>query len=106
MNLNQPNKAQNKLDEIMSILSKHRNKLEKNHKVKEIGIFGSYALGNQKKDSDIDIIVDFDEIPSLLKFVNLQRFLQQILMVKVDLVRKGALRKELKEGILEEATYL
>ena len=90
----------------MSILNKNRDTLKKTHKVKEIGIFGSYAQGNQKKNSDIDIIVDFDEIPSLLKFINLQRFLQQILLIKVDLVRKGALRKELKEGILEEATYL
>lgn len=106
MNIDRTKKAQKKLDEIMSILRIHIDTLEKTHKVKEIGIFGSYAQGNQKKDSDIDIIVDFHEIPSLLNFVNLQRFLQQILLIKVDLVRKGALRKELKEGILEEATYL
>ncbi len=106
MNISQTNEAQLKLDEIMSILNKNRDTLKKTHKVKEIGIFGSYAQGNQKKNSDIDIIVDFYEIPSLLKFVNLQRFLQRILLVKVDLVRKGALRKELKKGILEEATYL
>ncbi len=106
MKINRTKKAQKKLDEIIRCLDKHKTKLEKTYKVKELGIFGSYAQGNQKKDSDIDIIVDFDEIPSLLKFINLQRFLQQILLIKVDLVRKGALRKELKKGILKEATYL
>ena len=106
MNITRTNKAQKKLNEIIKCLDKHKAKLEKTYKVKELGIFGSYARGEKKKNSDIDIIVDFDDIPSLLKFVNLQRFLQQILLIKVDLVRKGALRKELKEGILEEATYL
>ncbi len=106
MNISQTNEAQLKLDGILTILNKNRDALEKTHKVKEIGVFGSYATGNQKEDSDIDILVDFDEIPSLLKFVNLQRFLQRILLIKVDLVRKGALRKELKKGILEETTYL
>ena len=106
MKISQTNEAQLKLDDILSILNKNRDALEKTHKVIEIGIFGSYATGNQNENSDIDILVDFDEIPSLLKFVNLQRFLQRILLTKVDLVRKGALREELKKGILEEAMYL
>ena len=49
LNINQTNKAQKKLDEIMSTLRKHRDTIEKTHKVKEMGIFGSYARGDQKK---------------------------------------------------------
>lgn len=90
------------LQEIRDILSEHGKELKRKYRIKEIGIFGSFVRDEQKKTSDVDILVEFEEVPDLLKFVNLERYLEELLQIKVDLVRKQAIRKELKERILEE----
>lgn len=73
--------------------------------MREIGIFGSFARGEQRSRSDIDILVDFDEIPDLFVFIGLADYLEEILCSKVDLVRKPVIRKELREQILNEVVY-
>ena len=90
------------LQEIRDILSRHKKELKRKYKLRKIGIFGSYVRGEQREDSDVDILVDFDELPDLLKFVNLEHYLEELLQLKVDLVRRQALRKELKERVLGE----
>ncbi|MEW6686520.1 MAG: nucleotidyltransferase family protein [Candidatus Edwardsbacteria bacterium] len=80
--------------------------LKENYKVKEIAIFGSFVRSEQKRGSDIDILVDFYEVPDLLEFLNLERYLERILRKKIDLVRKPAVRRELKRKISSEAIYL
>jgi predicted nucleotidyltransferase len=74
--------------------------------VKEIGIFGSYAREVQREGSDIDILVAFEKIPGLLKFLELENHLSDLLGVEVDLVRKEAIREELKEAILRDTVTL
>ena len=69
-------------------------------------MFGSFVSGEQKSGSDVDILVDFYEVPDLFEFINLERYLQRILKKKVDLVRKPVVRKELKEKILNEVVYI
>ena len=49
--------------------------------VKKIGIFGSYSRGEQKKSSDIDVLVEFYEAPSLFEFIRLERYLKNILRI-------------------------
>lgn len=90
-------------EEIRSILEKHKEEIEKKFKVKEIGIFGSYIRKEQKDASDLDILVDFEKPVSLLHIVSLENHLSDILGVKVDVVPKKNIRKELKEFILKEA---
>jgi predicted nucleotidyltransferase len=90
------------LNKIEKILTEYKAKLKREYKIREIGIFGSFVRGEQKKTSDFDILVEFDEVPDLLKFIELERFLEELLKIKVDLVRKQAIRKELKERILKE----
>ncbi|MDI6760781.1 MAG: nucleotidyltransferase family protein [Candidatus Brocadiaceae bacterium] len=92
--------------EIQEILKTHKEELRKKYAVKEIGIFGSYVKGQQRRKSDIDILVEFEEIPDLLKFIELERYLQRFLGHKVDLVRKQALRAELKDAILRETVVI
>lgn len=87
--------------QIEQVLREHKELAEK-YKVKEIGIFGSYVPGEEKKTSDVDILVEFEEIPDLFKFIELERYLENLLGIKVDLVRKKALREELKDIILTE----
>ena len=82
--------------------------MSRKYRINEIGIFGSIVRGEQKKRSDIDILVEFDEenIPGLLKFIEMERYLEKILRKKVDLVRKGGIRPELRDIILKEVVYI
>jgi len=80
--------------------------LKEKFKVKTIGLFGSYAKGEQKEKSDLDILVDFYESISLFRFIELEDFLSQQLGVKVDLVMKDALKSRIKDCILKEAIYV
>ena len=81
-------------------------KLREKFKVKEIGIFGSYVRGEAKETSDVDILVEFDETPSLFEFIELETYLSELLGVKVDLVMKRALKPHIKQHILREVVYV
>lgn len=94
------------LEKIKEILTRHKEELKEKFKVKEVGIFGSYAKRGQRKRSDVDILVEFEEVPGLFKFIELEDYITEILGVKVDLVRKKALREELKDRILKETVYI
>jgi len=94
------------LKEINDILKQHKKEFEDKYKVKEIGIFGSYVKGQQKKTSDIDILVDFDEVPDLFTFLEFETYVEKLIKVRTDMVRKNVLRPELKDKILDEVVYL
>ncbi len=93
-------------EEIKRELIKLKPYLYEKYKVKEIGIFGSYVKGKQKKRSDLDILVDFFETPTLFEFIQLEYFLTESLGVKVDLVSKGALKPYIGKIILKEVVYI
>jgi hypothetical protein len=72
----------------------------------KIGIFGSFARGDNKEGSDIDILVEFKESPTLLTLIKLENDLSEILGIKVDLVTTGALknkriRKSIKKDLIK-----
>ena len=94
------------LNEIKKILKKHKAEVVRDYKVKEIGIFGSVVRGEQKKQSDIDILVEFNKLPDVFLLIDLEDYLRKILRNKVDLVRKGAIRTELRKVITKEAVYI
>jgi hypothetical protein len=94
------------LEEIKTILQQHKEELRAKYKVREIGVFGSYVRGQQKKQSDIDILVEFEVVPGLLKFIELEDYLSELLGIKVDLVRKSSIREELRDTILQEVVVL
>lgn len=56
--------------------------------MREIGVFGSYARGEQEENSDIDLLVDVNRPMGFIKYMRLENFLSQILETKVDLVIK------------------
>ncbi|MEK6825828.1 MAG: nucleotidyltransferase family protein [Nanoarchaeota archaeon] len=75
----------------------------KDHKVTKAGIFGSYARGEQKKKSDVDILVEInDDNMGLLGFIRLKNILERALDRKIDLVEYSLIRKELRERILND----
>lgn len=80
--------------------------MRKKYSVKEIGIFGSYVKGEEKEESDIDILVEFEKPIGLLKFIELENYLTDLFKIKVDLVMKSALKPKIGERILKEVIYL
>ena len=95
-----------KLDEIKEILKVQKPNLREKYKTKEIGIFGSYIRGEQSKSSDIDMLVDYEEVPSLFELVELQDYLGDLLKVKVDLVMKSGLKTRIGRRILQEVVLI
>lgn len=93
-------------EEIERILREHKAELRERYGVREIGLFGSYVRGEQRRRSDVDVLVEFDVVPGLLKFIELEDYLSRLLGVRVDLVRKASIRKELREHILSEVVML
>lgn len=77
----------------------------KEYKVKEVGVSGSYVRRTQGGKSDVDILVDFSEVPSLLRFVHLENYLSDLLGVKVDLVMKNSLKHHIGQAILRELSF-
>ena len=69
----------------------------------KVGVFGSFARGDNKKGSDIDILVEFKNPPSLLTLIRLENELSEILGSKVDLVTTGAIKnKRIKDSIKKD----
>ena len=95
-----------KIGLLKRILTRHKMELKQKYHVKEIGIFGSYVRGNQKRKSDVDILVEFEEVPGLFKFIELEDYLTEILGIKTDLVMKDALKPYIGKHILDEVIYL
>jgi predicted nucleotidyltransferase len=92
------------LEKIEKTLKEYKPSLKKKFKVKKIGIFGSYVRGEESKESDVDILVEFYESPGW-EFFDLNEYLEEILDKKVDLVTIKALKPQLKDKILKEAIF-
>ncbi|HIP92314.1 MAG TPA: nucleotidyltransferase [Thermotoga sp.] len=82
--------------------------IKEKYGVRKVCIFDSYVREDQKKGSDIDILVEFYSEPEidLIKFVELEEFLSNLLGIKVDLVMKSALKPRIGKRILKEVVYI
>jgi predicted nucleotidyltransferase len=87
----------------MEILRKQQPNLAEQYHVATLEVFGSYVRQEQRKNSDLDILVTFSKPPSLFKFVRLENYLSDLLGVKVDLVMKDSLKPAIGKHILREA---
>ena len=92
-----------KIDVIIEKLRKNKPAVEKKYGVKNLEVFGSYIRGEQKKGSDLDILVEFHRTIDLFKYIELENFLSKKIGVKVDLVMKDTLKPRIKDSILKEA---
>ncbi len=86
----------------LEILRRNFKEIEKQFKVNYLGIFGSVVRNEQKRYSDIDILVEFFETPSLFQIIRLENYLSELLEIKVDLVMKETLKPNLGKQILDE----
>lgn len=95
-------------EEIIEALRRHRGALSR-YKVRRIGLFGSFAKGEQGAGSDIDFVVEFEE-PSLANFMGLSRFLERLFGKKVDIITPAGIESirvgHVKEEIKRSITYV
>jgi len=89
-------------EKILALLKNHKHRLKK-FGVRSVSLFGSFARNTPRKTSDVDILVEFERPIGLFEFARLKMYLEELLGKKVDLVTPEALRKELRENILQEA---
>jgi uncharacterized protein len=75
-------------------------------KPKRVGLFGSYVRNEQKKGSDLDILVDFDDSINLFQLIELENMLSELLGIKVDLVTEKSVSPYLKKYIYNDLVIL
>lgn len=92
-------------EEIERTLRRNLPELRRRFKVSRIGIFGSVVRGEQRGRSDLDILVEYSETPSILAIVALKRHLTELTGEKVDLVPASALKPAYRQTILNEVVY-
>lgn len=101
----------NKSIELQNILKNLRAyipNLKEQYKIQQMGVFGSYARGEENENSDVDILVEFRSYIEfgLITFCQLENQLSEILGKKVDLVTKDGLKPNLGDNILQDVIYL
>jgi len=82
-------------NKLVSILKKHG--------VRRIEVFGSYARGEAKPESDLDVIVEFEKRKSLLELVGIEQELEDALGIKVELLTRASISPYLIERIEKES---
>lgn len=92
-------------DDIKRILLANKEIFRK-YKVNKVGIFGSYLTGKARKRSDVDLLVDFEEVIDLFEFVHLNDEIQQILKTKVDLATPDAVKAYIRPKIMNEVEWI
>jgi predicted nucleotidyltransferase len=91
------------VEQIRAAIRQHQEVLVERYGVKVVGLFGSYARGEHRKRSDLDLLVDIVRPISLLELIGAELYLSEVLGVKVDLIPKRDVREELRETIFREA---
>lgn len=97
--------------DAQAILSVDRDALARvcaRYHVTELSLFGSAARGSLRPESDVDLLVVFEEgaLVTLFTLIDLQTELSELLRRRVDLVPKGGLKSTLKPEVLAEARVL
>lgn len=72
------------------------------YRLTRLGIFGSYARGEQTEESDIDILVDYEKAPTLWRLIELRDYLSELFAIKVDVVTRNGLKARIRERVLAE----
>ena len=95
-----------KLQRYQILLRQELPKLKTRFHIKSLGLFGSYVRGTARRTSDLDVLVEFAEEPSLFQFLECESHLTALLGVKVDLVMKETLKPRIGRQILSEVVGL
>jgi predicted nucleotidyltransferase len=91
--------------DIQLTLGKHKQYLFSEYSIKSLAIFGSYARSEQKIESDIDILVEFNDKIGL-RFIDLADELERIIGFKVDLVSRKGIKEKYFQKIQSDLKYV
>ncbi len=92
--------------EIIDIIRRTKPEIEDRYGVERLGLFGSCVRDEQRRKSDIDILVTFSRDIDLFDFLDLREYLESRLHTKVDLVMESALKPAIGKRILAEVEYV
>jgi len=90
-------------EKALHILAEHHQELRERFGVKSLRLFGSVARDEASEGSDVDVLVDFEEIPTLFGFLRLRTYLQDLLGAKVDLITETGLKERARQHIEKDA---
>lgn len=90
---------------ILTILRQHKNELQQRYAFSQMGLFGSYARDTQHANSDVDILVDFENAVGL-NFIKLAQELEDLLGKKIDLVHKKAVKPNRLPYVEKDIIYV
>ncbi len=94
-------------NELLAVLKSCRQGLADRFGVTELAVFGSYAKEQQKRHSDVDILVELERTHKTFdNYMELKFYLARVVGGKIDLVIKDSVREELKERIFSEAVHV
>ncbi len=93
------------MSEVIQILQQHKKELFNKYPIKSMALFGSYSRGDQKGDSDVDIMVELNG-PLGLRFLHLNYDIEKLLHKKVDLVSKRGIRPQYFAAIEPDLIYV
>jgi predicted nucleotidyltransferase len=91
--------------QILNILQAHRSEINA-FGVQSLMMFGSVARDEARRDSDVDLLVEFSRPIGLFRFIELQEYLESILGCKVDLGTPRSLKPRLRERVLKEVIHV
>ncbi|AKB77811.1 Nucleotidyltransferase [Methanosarcina horonobensis HB-1 = JCM 15518] len=90
------------VNQIRLLIQERKDKIKEKFKAEVVGIFGSYARGEEKEGNDIDVLVRFGERATLLHLTGLGFYLEDLFGVSVDVVSERALHPMMKDDVLRE----
>ncbi|WP_343486678.1 nucleotidyltransferase family protein [Allomuricauda sp. d1] len=93
------------LNEIKSTLEGNRSNLFRSYHIKLLAIFGSFARNEEDEDSDLDILVEFNDRIGV-RFIDLANELEKLFGLKVDLVSKKGIKKRYLKSIEQDLIYV
>lgn len=89
----------------VEVIRENLPELHSTYKVSKIGVFGSFARGEAKETSDVDVLVEFNQRVGLFHFIELQERLSKMLGRKVDMGEPEAIKPMIKDTILQEVIW-
>jgi uncharacterized protein len=95
-------------DQIISFIAKNKDLFRNKFHITKIGIFGSFARGEQNKESDLDLIVEFeDDTQNLYDLkLDIKEFFRSELGIEIDICREKYIKPRIKKEILKETVYV
>ncbi|MBN1324573.1 MAG: nucleotidyltransferase family protein [Methanotrichaceae archaeon] len=92
-----------RLEDLILTLRCHMPEIASRYDVMSMEIFGSYVRGEQDEESDLDVLVEYEKVPGLFKYIELENHLEELLGINVYLVMKRSLLPQIEKRVLAEA---